>query len=116
MIMAGVSLSLSFLAQGAGRSSHWFRDSQLAYNLADTGMKCALSELKHANSAARAAQAGPLSRALGKAFQAVSSGTTGERIRLLEADGSSGPTAAITAQLADLKGFSPALEVSLKVV
>ena len=83
-----IGLAASRFAVQSGRSSHWFLQSQLAYDLADAGMKETLHLLQEYNSPTAAQNSGhPLGAHLTAIQLAVAAGSAPGPLPIMSSSG-----------------------------
>jgi hypothetical protein len=117
LILSGVGLFISYLARHADRSGRWFQHSQIAFALADAGIKQALYMLSLENSKERAGASPRSSQALSQVFTDLTGGQSSGSVSLFSSSRAADLPEALTAQLEPLAAeFSPTLEVTVEVV
>ena len=114
-ILVGVGYVYSVLARQAGRSSHWFLHSQIAYNLADTSLKQALFWLDRANNIPKAQGAPVMSASLLAAYKALVGGKIGDELTLISAGDAATVGEALGAQLAVAHEVNPDVKVTFRL-
>lgn len=119
MMIIGIGLGLSNLARQSRRSSHWFFQSQLAFDLASAGLREAHRAMIEGNSPARlqAAAVHPsLAPALLDLYQKVASGAPGATVTLLSSPGGQDPPGIAALLDETLLAMNPRLEVTVRVM
>jgi len=115
MTLAGIAVAFSHMARQAGRSSHWFFQAQVAYDLADCGLK-SVAHVLQTHSGLGNPQGDPLERPLRTLFEAVSRGTPIDKpIPFLSTSDPGGLPRTVAEQLRDFERFDPRLDVTVKI-
>lgn len=112
-ILAVSSLAFMFLAQESGRSSHWFTLSQVAFNVADTGMRESIAHLQDHNDLDRAKRSIHQAEALELLLRGMMKpGQSSEPILLMDSADPVTVTTGVRAMLDGLVDFSAQVKVS----
>jgi hypothetical protein len=116
--MGGAGLVFMHLARQSGRSGHWYYQSQIAYNLANAGLKETFHQLQAQNNRARAqaqAATGP-GGALTQVLDALLQGSAPpSSIRLIDSSNAGTLPPSLAMQLSNLRAFAPTIEVDLSI-
>lgn len=117
LLLTGVGLFISYLARQADRSGRWFQHSQMAFGLADAGIKQALYLLSQQNSKALASGPQPAGASLASVFDALTGGQIGTAVTLFSTANAADLPQGLLAQLEPINAeFSPTLDVTFEVL
>lgn len=119
LMLIGIGLGLSNLARQSRRSSHWYFQSQLAFDLAGAALREVHQSMVDGNSPTRL-QAGrapaAMSTALTELYEKISSGAAGTTVTMLTSPGAQDPPALAALLDETVQGFDPQIEVRAKLL
>lgn len=109
-------MALSHLARQSGRSSHWFFQSQMAYNLADAALREGAKELIENNGPDPLSATPTLTGPLGDLYDDLRAGAApAAPVVLLDSSVPASLPPILQRHLADLTGFSPVFRVEARI-